>query len=398
VSRHPSRSVLRRMIDEPSSAGEAEQAHVASCAACARRRAAMAAAADVAAGALSDAAIGAAAPEDALPALRQLRAGEAHVVGPKPSVAGRLRSRLELAPRRVLRVGAVLAVVAATMGTLVATGVASDVIQIFQPETIVALPVDITSLASLPDLSAYGSISILRAPEVSTAATLRDAAAASGLHLLAPGKLPSSVHGGDTSFHVITAGSASFTFNADVASGTATKLGKPLPALPAGLDGAVLRLDGGPVVVETIGSQSMPLLGGTGGSASPDTERGHEGLFGVMGTIPQVLIVQMKAPTLFSSGPTVAQFEEALLSMPGMPPSLASQIRALGNPSSTLPIPIPTSLASSHAASINGAPGLVVGDTTGIASAVIWQSHGLLYGVAGSLTDRQVVDMARSMH
>jgi len=283
------------------------------------------------------------------------------------------------------------------MGTLVATGVASDVIQIFQPETIVALPVDITSLASLPDLSAYGTISILQAPHVSTAATLGDAAAASGLHLLAPGKLPASVHGGD-SFHVITAGSASFTFNADVASGTATKLGKPLPALPAGLDGAVIRLDGGPLVVETIGSQSMPLLRGTGGSASPGTERGHAGLFGIFGTIPQVLIVQMKAPALFSNGPTVAQYEDALLSMPGMPPSLASQIRALGNPSSTLPIPIPTSLASSHAASINGAPGLVVGDTTGIASAVIWQSHGLLYGVAGSLTDRQVLDMARSMH
>src|ERR1051326_7301681 len=141
----------------------------------------------------------------------------------------------------------------------------------------------------------------------------------------------------------------------------------------------------------------MPLLPASD-AASPGAKHGPARLFGMLDTIPQVLIVQMKAPALFSSGPTVAQYEDALLSMPGMPPSLAAQIRALGNPSSTLPIPIPTSLASSHTADINGSPGLVVGDTTGIASAVIWQSHGLLYGVAGSLTDGQVVDIARSMH
>lgn len=397
MSRHPSRSVLRRMIDEPAGAGDAERTHIASCAACTRRSAAMAAAADVAGRALGDASVGAVATEDALPALRRLRAGEAHVVAPKPTVVDRFRSRLELAPRRALRIGAVLAVVAATMGTLVATGVANDVIQIFQPETIVALPVDITSLGSLPDLSGYGTVSILKTPDVSSPASLADAAADSGLHLLTPGKLPASVHAGDTSFHVIGAGSASFTFNANVASGTATKLGKPLPSLPARLDGAVLRLDGGPLVVEAIGSQSMPLLRGSD-AASPGAEPAHGSLFGDLGTLPQVLIVQMKAPTLFSSGPTVAEYEDALLSMPGMPASLAAQIRALGNPSSTLPIPIPTSLASSHTADINGAPGLVVGDTTGIASAVIWQSHGLLFGVAGSLTDHQVVDIARSMH
>ena len=84
--------------------------------------------------------------------------------------------------------------------------------------------------------------------------------------------------------------------------------------------------------------------------------------------------------------------------MPGMPASLADQIRSLGDLSSTMPIPIPTSLASSHTADINGAPGLVIGDTTNIASGVIWQSHGLVYGVAGTLSDRQVVAVARSMH
>ena len=34
------------------------------------------------------------------------------------------------------------------MGTLVATGVASDIIKIFQPESFVAVPIDITSLGT----------------------------------------------------------------------------------------------------------------------------------------------------------------------------------------------------------------------------------------------------------
>src|SRR5205823_13979784 len=143
-----------------------------------------------------------------------------------------------------------------------------------------------------------------------------------------------------------------------------------------------LTLSGGPVVVEAVGSQrslapsskSLPAADATSGE-------GHHGLLGGLDGIPQLVIVQMKAPVLYSDGPSVAQYEDALLSMPGVPPSLASQIRALGDLSSTLPIPIPTSLASAHSADISGSPGLVIGDTTGIASGVLWQSHGLVYGV-----------------
>ena len=142
----------------------------------------------------------------------------------------------------------------------------------------------------------------------------------------------------------------------------------------------------------------MEQLGGSGAGPSGGKAGQGKGLLGSLGGIPQLVIVQMRAPALYSDGPSVADYEKALLSMPGMPASLADQIRSLGDLSSTLPIPIPTSLASSHAADINGAPGLVIGDTTNIASGVIWQSHGLVYAVAGTMSDKQVVAIARSMH
>jgi hypothetical protein len=401
VNRHPSRSVLRQILDEPGAIPEADRIHAAACATCRRHSEAMAADAGVAAAALSGAVPAVGADLDAAPALRRLRSVETGIVPPRPTFVDRVRTRIQLARRRSLRLGAILAVVVASMGTLVATGAASNIIQIFQPESFVAVPIDVTSLGSLPDLSGYGSVHVLQLPTANAASNLAAAASSSGLHLLDPGKLPSGVKG-DPAFHVFSAGSASFTFSTAAASASASKLGQALPALPANLDGSSLTLSGGPVVIETVGSQQGLGSFGTsstssGGSGAAPNEA-HHGLLGNLGGIPQLVIVQMKAPVLYSNGPTVAQYENALLSMPGVPPSLASQIKALGDLSSTLPIPIPTSLASAHAADINGAPGLVIGDTTGIASGVVWQSHGLVYGVAGSLTDRQVVAIARSMH
>jgi hypothetical protein len=395
MKRHPSQSVLRQILDEPGAVPEPDRTHAASCASCRRHSEAMAADAAVAAAALT----GANEAVDPVPALRRLRSAETGVVPPKPTLADRLRTRVQLGGRRTLRAGAILTVVVASMGALVATGVASDIIKIFQPESFVAVPIDITSLGTLPDLSGYGSVRVLQSPQGDVASSLAGAAQSSGLHLLTPGKLPSEIKG-DPAFHVLSAGSASFTFSKAAASASADKFGKPLPALPATLDGSSLTLNGGPVVIETVGSQSSlgPFSVPKSDASGTAPDNAHHGLLGGLGGIPQLVIVQMKAPVLYSDGPSVAQYEDALLSMPGVPASLASQVRALGDLSSTLPIPIPTSLASAHAADINGAPGLVIGDTTGIASGVVWQSHGLVYGVAGSLTDRQVVAIARSMH
>ena len=424
MKRHVSRSVLRRLQDEPDAVAAHERSHAGSCAVCQQRSAALAANATSAAAALAVSGPpetdrrGAAV--DALQMLRRLRAGELAMVPPKPGGMDRLRIRLELGRRRVFRAGAVSAVVLVSMGTLVATGAAGNLVEIFQPDSFVAVPINISTFTTVPDLTGYGTTQLVKEPSVTNTATLAQAATFTGLHLLTPGTLPSSVKG-KASYLAMTQGAGSFTFNAATAAGTVNKLGKPLPPLPKGLDGSSLTLQGGPAVVEVVGPDSLrATLGHLGGgvsesesatgtvtksstppspltpAAAADKAKGA-GMLGSPGSLPSLVIVQMKAPVLYSDGPTVSQYENALLSMPGVPPAVADQIRSLGNLSSTLPVPIPSSLASSTA-DINGSPGLVIGDTTGIASAVLWQSHGLLYGVVGQLTDRQVVAIARSMH
>lgn len=411
MNRHPSQATLRRILDEPDAVPMGDRQHAASCRRCGQASQAMAAAA-----AMAVASLAASGPDpEALPALRRLRQSEPAVVPARPGMLERLRdaAMFDVARRRVLRLGAVGTTVALLLGTLVATGAAGNLIKIFEPDNFVAVPIDITSLlsegqGSLPDLGGFGSIHVLQQPSVTMTNSAAAAATASGLHLLVTGSLPGSVKG-QPRYLAVGPGSASFTFDAQAASGTASRLGKPMPAIPAGLDGAVLTLDGGPLVVETVGSQPglgglLPAEAGDGVGASPDPKLGPGhgpghglGLLGSLGGIPQLVIVQMKAPVLYSDHLSVTQYEDALLSMPGVPPALAAQIRSLGDLSSTLPIPIPTNLASSHAADINGAPGLVIGDTTGIASAVIWQRNGQVYAVVGSLTDAQVVAIARGM-
>ena len=77
---------------------------------------------------------------------------------------------------------------------------------------------------------------------------------------------------------------------------------------------------------------------------------------------------------------------------------MASEIRAIGDPTQTIPVPIPVDLASGSSVTINGARGLLIGDSTGLGSAVLWQHNGVVYAVAGTLTTNQVLGIARSTH
>ena len=71
--------------------------------------------------------------------------------------------------------------------------------------------------------------------------------------------------------------------------------------------------------------------------------------------------------------------------------------RAIGDPSSTLPVPVPAELAVSHPVTVQGVQGLFIGDNTGIAGAVIWQKDGMMFEVIGSFTESQTIAIANSM-
>jgi hypothetical protein len=421
--RHLNDGTLRRMQDEPLSTSGAEKDHYASCATCRERAMAIATEAELAAMVL-------ALPEpevETQAALNRLRRAAAGQQAFRPGLWTSLKGLFVSGSNRSVRPAAALALVLTAMVTLVVTGVADNFVKVFEPQQFQAVQVRPESLRGLPDLSQFGDMTFSSTP---TFTTVADAAAAhdkTGLAVIAPdgSSLPSRV-GGGRSYVVMSPMRATFTFSAAKAQAWATAHGKSLPAMSPGLDGSTLTVDAGPAVILVYGGSTdainravgvggatkhpVPPQGepGSAAGAAPTTDGTAPTTDGTAPTtagaydptslqLPDLAVVEMKSPRVNSSGASVQQIEDYLLSLPGFPQDLAAQIRAIGDPTTTLPVPVPTG-QQSHQVDVQGVRGLFVGDSTGLGSGMIWSKGGVLYATVGTLTESELAGVARSLH
>ncbi|HVC33898.1 MAG TPA: zf-HC2 domain-containing protein [Chloroflexota bacterium] len=307
----------------------------------------------------------------------------------------RMTTMLRLSSRRVSRPiwGTVAA--AALAGALILTpvgGYAEGLITIFQPKQIVAVPITPDEMQSLPDLADYGTVNQpahQKSQRVTSAAAA--SAAAGGMKVLVPGALPSGVPTTAT-FEVIPGESGSFTFSSAKAQAAAAAKGKTLPAMPANIDGSSIQITTGPAVVTVYANQQALSQAASEARTSENTESAAANLG------PTLIIGQTTAPEVKSTGVSVIELEDYLLAQPGISPDLANAIKAIGDPSSTLPIPIPVNKAVSHPVTVQGVQGLSVADSTGLGGGILWQKDGSVYGVAGTLPESQLVAIANSLH
>jgi hypothetical protein len=312
-------------------------------------------------------------------------------IAPVPSVA---RPRVT---SRWLQGLAAAAGVVLVASALALSGVAGSILQIFEPKNVVAVPVtqgDLTALntacagLNLQEcMGAYGTFVWTTPPQPKEVDSRAVASAAAGFAVLAPATMPAGVTG-DPRYGVVNRSSATFTFSADATRQSAARQNRTAPPLPANIDGSKLFITGGPAVVQIWGAPTAPS-----GPATPTTPGGTVDLGGV----PTLIVGQAKSPTVSSDGITVEELRSYLLSQPGISPQLAAAIRAIGDPSSTLPVPVPAELAVSHPVTVQGVQGLFIGDNTGIVGAVIWQKDGMMYEVLGSFTESQALAIANSM-
>ncbi|GAC1340048.1 MAG: hypothetical protein NVSMB29_08360 [Candidatus Dormibacteria bacterium] len=274
------------------------------------------------------------------------------------------------APRRLVFAGAAVPVL--LVGLLV-TASASGWFTIFQPKQFAAVTVSTKELTGLPDLSSFGHMRVDR-PRASAAAGAAEAARAAGLPTLQipvlPAKVPATVH-----WVSVGQSTASFTFDQAEARQAALAAGRTVPSFPAGIDHSTVSVAGGPGVV---------ALFGTGSTGS-------------VRSMPALVIAEGRVPTVSTDGVSLKQLQDFLLAQPGISPELAAQVRAIGDPASTLPVPVLIGRMSARTVDINGARGLVVGDATGLGAGVVWQRDGLVFAVGGQLADTQVIAIARSL-
>ncbi len=263
---------------------------------------------------------------------------------------------------------------------LTVTGAAESIFTIFEPKQIVAVPITTGDLAGAPGLGSYGTLEWSTPPKPYDVPDLATAARESGLVVLTPTTLPAGADARDARFAVMPRTTATYTFSAEKTRGSAAAQGKTPPPMPANIDGSKLFITGGPAVVQ--------YWDGRGVATGPS---------GATTDLSTLIVAQGKPPVVRSDGVTVDQLLDYLLAQPGISPRLAAQIRAIKEPSSTLPIPIPVDLGSSKQVSVQGTTGIFVGDSTGLGSAVIWQKDGIVYGVAGTLTEAELLAVANSL-
>ena len=291
---------------------------------------------------------------------------------------------------------AAAATVVLVASALALSGVAGTVLTIFEPKSVTAVPVSQADLAQLGGacrgerleecIGAYGTFAWTTPPQPREVRSLPAATAAAGFDVLAPSSLPQGVTG-TARYGVINRSTATFTFSAEAARASAAKAGRTIPPLPKDVDGAKLTITGGPAAIQ--------VWGATDPTATTTGPTGSAG--GTLGGIPTLVIGQAKAPTVTSDGVTVDELRGYLLQQPGISPQLAAALRAITDPSSTLPVPVPAELAISHPVKVQGVDGLFIGDSTGLGSAVIWQKDGMMFEVLGTLTESQVLAVANSL-
>lgn len=309
-----------------------------------------------------------------------------------------MTTMVRLGGRRIARPiwGGVAA--AALAGALILTPVGSyaqGFITIFQPKQVAAVPISQGELQSLPDLADYGTVTKptrQKGQEVSSAAA---ASAASGMKVLVPGALPTGIPTTAT-YEVMPGQSGSFTFSAAKAQAAAAAKGKTLPPMPANIDGSSIQITTGPAVATVYVDKAAAKAAESKAEQSKSETVNAAEVASSVG--PMLIVGQTTAPEVKSTGVSAAELESYLLDQPGISPDLANAIKAIGDPSSTLPIPIPVSKASSHNVQVQGVTGLAVADSTGLGGGIIWQKDGMVYGVAGTLTENQLIAVANSLH
>lgn len=363
--KHPDEGTMRRMVDEPTLVRETDRRHVEDCARCRNAMREIQVDAEAAARSMQTMP----APLDTRAALSAVRARIAtgQIPARRPWYA---RSLEALRFKRVAAGAGTAGVLAGALLLTPAGSWAQSFITIFQPSQIQPVSVTTDQLLALPKLRSFGTVHLPRRAPMQTFSSVDGAqAAAGGMHVVVPAHLPSDIPS-TVQYQVMPGMTGSFTFDAQKAARALTVQGQRLPAMPAHLNGSTLQV----AINSTVAA-----------------------IYGSSKDLPSLVVGEMRAPKVTSTGASVAEVENYLLKMPGISPQLAAELRGIQNPASTLPLIIPVDQAQAHEVQINGTQGWVIGDNTGVGSAVVWEKAGIIYGVGGTLPESEALTIAESL-
>jgi hypothetical protein len=357
--RHPTDGTLRRLLDEPAGVADADREHVAGCPVCL---------AGLAAAERDAAPIGAAldveVTTDVDAAWHRLSSAVA-VERPRRASAAAPGRRWRNALRSpvVAVVGAVALVAGATAAA------AADWLPIFHAEQVAPVTAPEADLIKLPELDALGEMKVTEEIDIRAVADAAAAEKATGLAVPRVGDLPRGVTGGPAYFAAGRA-SAELTFSVEKAAQATGTTADALPPPPPGLDGAKFRLTAGPGLA-AVWAEDRPA--------------------------PAMVVVRAIAPAAYSSGIPFETARDYVLSLPGVPESVASQLRGFSGDGTTLPLFVSSDEQTTTTADVGGHPATVLTSRDRTMAGVVWVDGGVLTAVAGSLSTDEVLSVARGL-
>ncbi|WP_430785611.1 hypothetical protein [Actinoplanes sp. G11-F43] len=342
--RHPAEGLLRRLLDEPDGVAAADREHVDGCPECRERM-------DRSAG----------------DAARVASALDFDVVPDVDVAWDRLAASLRDAPaparkRRRPRtpVIAIAGVTALLTGATAAA--AGNWLPVFHTERVAPVTVPQADLVHLPELDELGVMRVENRPDPRNVPDARTAREVTGLPTATVGDLPRGVSG-QPRFLVADRITGVFRFDRARAE---QALGGPVPEPPPGLADSEFRLTAGPAAATV-------WPGGTGA--------------------PALVVGRVVAPRAFSTGVPFATARDYLLTLPGLPASIAGQLDAFTE-GTTLPLLVRAGTETTSTAEVNGVPAVVKSSADGAFSAVFWVRDGHVNAVGGSLSAAEVLRVA----
>jgi hypothetical protein len=280
---------------------------------------------------------------------------------------------------------AAMLLVSLLVATAQGRGAAAQFLAQFRGERFAAVQLSTGQIANIQltmsDLQHLGTIGGLdTGPAPQTVANVAEASQAVGFPVFQPdpASLPDGMNGTPPEVRVVPPHQVRFTFDQTRARAYFQSLGRNDVVIPERFDGASLVVNTPPAVLLKYGSTGA-------GTASP---LGVGLLIGEAGELTASA----------EGGVTLEELRNFLLGLPGLSPETVDQLQGIENWKTTLPVPIPVDQVNWERATIDGSPGLLLNDNTGLGSAAIWQSDGRIFGIAGAMKARELQRVADTLH
>lgn len=258
---------------------------------------------------------------------------------------------------------------------------ASSFLSLFRVKKFVAITVDPNSMPNLASPSDLGNLSIVGESK-SREASIPEAERVVGFKVRTPSSLPSGLQPNP---RVILTPGQKVTFTPDIEKVRAylASIGASDVKLPDNLDGAPITLQMPPTV-------SLLYLERGGADRTPDG-------------VPRPLVGQKhlylgmtRSPTMtVPDGIDVDVIRSELLKVPGLPPDVVQQLKAIDDWRNTAVVPVIK--GTSRDVTVQGEKGLLITDLQGQATMVVWLKGDVVYALSGTVSEAEILAAANSL-